>query len=50
MTEPVRPLITKDEDASLIIDETQELLDQGITGVAVIGYRGGRRVADERPS
>ncbi len=26
-------------DASLIIDETQELLDQGVTGVAVIGYR-----------
>ncbi len=30
---------TKDEDASLIDDETQELLDQGITGMAVIGYR-----------
>jgi hypothetical protein len=26
-------------DASLIDDETQELLDQGVTGVAVVGYR-----------
>ncbi len=31
---------TKDaDDASLIDDETQELLDQGVTGVSVIGYR-----------
>jgi hypothetical protein len=28
----------KDGDASLIDDETQELLDQGITGHAIIGY------------
>ncbi len=33
------PPSTKDEDASLIDDETQELVDQGITGMAVIGYR-----------
>ncbi len=38
MTEAVRPPSTKDEDASLIIDETQELLDQGITGIGIVGY------------
>ncbi len=32
---------TKGGDASLIDDQTQELLDQGITGMAVIGYRQG---------
>ncbi len=32
-----RPDATTDE--VLIVDETQELLDKGITGYAVIGYR-----------
>ncbi len=38
----------KDETASLIDDETQELLNQGISGMAVIGYRQAPARQEER--